>query len=1136
MFTYNINIYEKNVVTSVKVDSVSYTLKLDESLDSGVLTIPRSTRRDKFNRFSRVEISINDGDTTTATTWLIYTTKVEIDSKGATKTYNHTLGLIEPTKWLEKFVVGTLTFTQPLTGTQKSLYDYVERVRQLVPFVSRDKVASTRLFAIDSDFATDIKEVIAPQLYLDKKNLREVLIELFSVVNAIPRLYYDNGWVLTGDYINQKEMPITVGDGDIDYVQEASGENFAQTAEIFHENTIPNDDSVLYEGSITDYITFRNNSIILGDNDLRLILNQPVSRLKNLWLYAFTTESAELDVVEISLNKYIFEKKVYDSLLFDNAEETQSKAVYWTYKSNEILGFSEKFGAIFEQIAADRIFADVYDRETGSLEPTNWKQMLFKVEYIPYFETTRSIQYRENYEPYALRPEMLDKYSGLIINQSERINDPFELTANVYGQIQRLGVDTVSISKKHYLMSQVYNMGDYTTDGYIVTKVEVIPYTTYVIARYELSKNWNRIAQFIQLDKEFRPYEVSLTKTAFTLKRSVLIPLGMVEISNEVSQYIDTSTDELSSRFMNTLKTGAFQENITVAGLKPSSLNDLIVKPIAPLAEKNVLKWKIDLLDTKLAGKYVVDLDRYIQKAVEYTENDGELNNISFNLYNGIWEKIETNIARVESEISYYAVNDQLVRLSNFLPLVYNKWEHLVAIIDEYAILNKLTFLEELVGLGEFEGLYFYDTQLSFPDPSTLTEKSLYVDNSTYTVYFNDIVENYYILFGYVILKKQQPVFETENFVVLKDAAEVLGFEMFLPITIHKDLFGNFVIGDSLLKENNLIKVKEADSPLYFYGLSYEISKAKTDKINLTNATQITTVQPYISENYISVPTTVYDIYDYYAVADENANLYLGVNQKIGQNIKEDISTIYFNFISERKEIEEVINEIIKDVYFANYGTITVDYTEIEIFNEDADFSNSLTFDVTHSILELFNYNASFSNELTFNTTYYVAEITDMNAQFSNELAMGISNYVITTGVEYDITYNLGGGTNSSSNPATFYYEDLPFALYEPTRSGYIFDGWFEDGSFTNRLYAISSPRDYTVYAKWRVAVKVWSSSNSIYWNAQAPSNRGEETNPSSFPYPSSGTLASNYDVGYALKVNNGSIPIQYAYWKVILQ
>jgi len=281
-----------------------------------------------------------------------------------------------------------------------------------------------------------------------------------------------------------------------------------------------------------------------------------------------------------------------------------------------------------------------------------------------------------------------------------------------------------------------------------------------------------------------------------------------------------------------------------------------------------------------------------------------------------------------------------------------------------------------------------------------------------------------------------------------------------------------------------------------------------------------------LGSDYVEVTDALGDPIEYWC---------LSYNDEIILAANNSISKVYYGFTA-KVVFEEVLDIIYKNVYFSNYGTITVDYTEIEIFNEDATFDNLLSLVVEYAKLELYHANAQFSNELTLNLMYSKAEIVYSNAQFNNELSFGISNYVVTTSVEYDITYYLGGGTNHAYNPATFYYEDLPFALYEPTRSGYIFDGWYEDASFTNRLYAISSPKNYTVYAKWRVAVKVWSSSDSIYWNAQDPSDRGEETNPSSFPYPSSGTLASSYDVGYALKVNNGSLPIQYAYWKVILQ
>jgi hypothetical protein len=1000
MFKYNIVIYERNAITGVKVDSLSYTLKLDESLDSGVLTIPRATRKNKFARFSRVEIKINDTEQEIATTWLIYTTKVEIDSKGATKTYNHTLGLIEPTKWLEKFIVGTLTFTQPLTGTQKTLYDYVERVRQLVPFVPKSKVNATRLFRIDSTFRSKINTVIAPQMYLDKKNLREVLIELFKVVNAIPRLYYDSGWILTGDFINQRQLEIEIGDGDIDYIQEASGENFAQSAEIFHENTIPDKENVIYEGSITDYITFRNNSVILGESDLRLVLTQPISELKNISLFAYTNDPLENDVIEISLNDYIFEKKIFDTKNFDGGKGTQAYSVYWTYKSNEILGFSQTYGGIFKTSAIERIYADIYGADVNLLEPSQWATLLFKVEYVPYYETMRSIQYRENFEPYALSPDLLDQFSAILINQGERINELYDLTENVYGQIQRLGVDTVSISKKHYLFSEVYNLGDYTIDGYIVTKVEIIPYTTYLIARYELSKNWNRIAQFIQIDKEFRPYEVSLTKSAFTLKRDVIFNLGFVEISNVSKTDIENDYSTLQEYFMNTFKTGTYNNNITVATLRPDYRTQRIVRPLGALAEKNALKWKVDMPDTKLVGKQVIlNGNRRVQKAVYYTDSNGNLENIEFDLYNGIWDKIESNLAKANVDISYETINEQFVKLSNYLPLIETKWQNLISNLPIFSSFTAFNIFE-YSNNGNLDGIVFsYDSYANFPNP--IINTGFYFTLDTNEIYIGDSATNTYEFYTYILAKRQTPIFQLPDYDIKKDSAELLGLEIYLSTAPQYDLVNHFIIGDSLLKENALIKERETSKTLYFYGLTNPIEKTNTTKIDLSSATILNGVSVNTYYDHIEVPTLVYTNYDYYAIADTSGNLYLGVNQVDYSGDKTIISTIYFNVLSSKTypEIDfETGGEY--NVYFSNEFTLTMTIQmQRRIFN--LTFENETTFTATSFLIYIaYRYSAYFENTVNLTATHAIGTYDWENSDvtYYNSATTKVTAYVDETG------------------------------------------------------------------------------------------------------------------------------------------
>lgn len=74
---------------------------------------------------------------------------------------------------------------------------------------------------------------------------------------------------------------------------------------------------------------------------------------------------------------------------------------------------------------------------------------------------------------------------------------------------------------------------------------------------------------------------------------------------------------------------------------------------------------------------------------------------------------------------------------------------------------------------------------------------------------------------------------------------------------------------------------------------------------------------------------------------------------------------------------------------------------------------------------------------------------------------------VAYTEPQFTITYNLNGGTNNISNPATFDDDDVPVTLLAPTRTGATFDGWYYDAQFTETVTTISTLANTTVYAKW---------------------------------------------------------------------
>ena len=75
----------------------------------------------------------------------------------------------------------------------------------------------------------------------------------------------------------------------------------------------------------------------------------------------------------------------------------------------------------------------------------------------------------------------------------------------------------------------------------------------------------------------------------------------------------------------------------------------------------------------------------------------------------------------------------------------------------------------------------------------------------------------------------------------------------------------------------------------------------------------------------------------------------------------------------------------------------------------------------------------------------------------------------------YALTYNLGGGSVTRTLPST-YQTDVEIPLGSPARSGYIFEGWYDNPDFIgNKIDStlFNSVGDKTLWAKWALARQV---------------------------------------------------------------
>jgi len=97
---------------------------------------------------------------------------------------------------------------------------------------------------------------------------------------------------------------------------------------------------------------------------------------------------------------------------------------------------------------------------------------------------------------------------------------------------------------------------------------------------------------------------------------------------------------------------------------------------------------------------------------------------------------------------------------------------------------------------------------------------------------------------------------------------------------------------------------------------------------------------------------------------------------------------------------------------------------------------------------------------------------TKVSSSVSYSFTIGNEDVELTarfTPVSYAITYVLNGGTNNVKNPMSYTVEDS-LSLYNPTRNGYTFSGWYDSNGRRYTAIAEGTTGDLVLTAKWTEA------------------------------------------------------------------
>lgn len=168
----------------------------------------------------------------------------------------------------------------------------------------------------------------------------------------------------------------------------------------------------------------------------------------------------------------------------------------------------------------------------------------------------------------------------------------------------------------------------------------------------------------------------------------------------------------------------------------------------------------------------------------------------------------------------------------------------------------------------------------------------------------------------------------------------------------------------------------------------------------------------------------------------------------------------------------------------------------IPVTSPSAEISNFKVYTqhISNNQLIKTDYTDSFSIESIQNTSdnnvYDICITQNKKLDFQNYiLSFMIGNktykkmFNVIDAVTYNVSYELNGGTNNILNPDAIATSTSNITLYEPTRSGFKFSGWYFDDSFSTEVggetgkddngnylkYEIISYKNLTFYAKWEL-------------------------------------------------------------------
>lgn len=379
---------------------------------------------------------------------------------------------------------------------------------------------SENRFSFDEAQAEKYDKIIAPEFTFTDMNLREMLRQIGGFIHAEPRLKDDteSNVIMFDEYGGFNKSKIGERKNYIGYQLKSDINEWCTSIDSSAQNLVNQLDyasGTAYEPT-QSYVNGRWGALgtslrtetvtarFLQDDSTVIPTYLPIYQIKKLYCVFILGEGN----VQIDITPYVYESADYNGLLKSNNgmyPYAKACAVYYTQGEKNIKGLFYKETDAISQYLSDFSILNILRAASGdqsiSISGVDYFFLNFVIEYVPIYSTRiRSIK------P-TLRTGVTPR--TIAYNQDSNLIETKYYGENLKGVVARLGNIEKTYTYNLCYLSDIPKVGYLFDDNYYISAVytEVLP--TYIKCTIGLSKDFNRLSQYVGISSNRRMWEVS---------------------------------------------------------------------------------------------------------------------------------------------------------------------------------------------------------------------------------------------------------------------------------------------------------------------------------------------------------------------------------------------------------------------------------------------------------------------------------------------------------------------------------------------------------------------------------------------------------------------------------------------------